>query len=39
MGVDIWQVIEAAKTKLFAFMSFYLGPGLGGHCIQLGPFI
>ena len=33
MGIDIWEVIEAAKTKPFGFMPFYPGPGLGGHCI------
>jgi len=38
MGVDVWQVIEAAKTKPFGFMAFYPGPGLGGHCIPLDPF-
>jgi UDP-N-acetyl-D-glucosamine dehydrogenase len=38
MGVDIWEVIEAAKTKPFGFMPFYPGPGLGGHCIPLDPF-
>jgi UDP-N-acetyl-D-glucosamine dehydrogenase len=38
MGIDIWQVIEAAKTKPFGFMPFYPGPGLGGHCIPLDPF-
>jgi UDP-N-acetyl-D-glucosamine dehydrogenase len=38
MGIDVWQVIEAAKTKPFGFMPFYPGPGLGGHCIPLDPF-
>ena len=38
MGIDIWEVIEAAKTKPFGFMPFYPGPGLGGHCIPLDPF-
>lgn len=38
MGIDIWQVIEAAKTKPFGFMPFYSGPGLGGHCIPIDPF-
>ncbi|MGD9738695.1 MAG: nucleotide sugar dehydrogenase [Bauldia sp.] len=38
MGVDIWEVIEAAKTKPFGFMPFYPGPGLGGHCIPVDPF-
>jgi UDP-N-acetyl-D-glucosamine dehydrogenase len=38
MGIDIWQVIDAAKTKPFGFMPFYPGPGLGGHCIPIDPF-
>ena len=38
MGIDVWQVIEAAKTKPFGYMPFYPGPGLGGHCIPLDPF-
>ena len=38
LGVDIWEVIEAAKTKPFGFMPFYPGPGLGGHCIPIDPF-
>jgi UDP-N-acetyl-D-glucosamine dehydrogenase len=38
MGVDIWEVIEAAKTKPFGFMAFYPGPGIGGHCIPVDPF-
>lgn len=38
MGIDIWEVIEAAKTKPFGFMSFTPGPGLGGHCIPIDPF-
>jgi UDP-N-acetyl-D-glucosamine dehydrogenase len=37
MGIDIWEVIEAAKTKPFGFMPFYPGPGLGGHCIPIDP--
>jgi len=38
MGVDVWEVIDAAKTKPFGFMPFYPGPGLGGHCIPVDPF-
>jgi UDP-N-acetyl-D-glucosamine dehydrogenase len=38
MGIDIWEVIESAKTKPFGFMPFYPGPGLGGHCIPIDPF-
>lgn len=38
MNVDIWEVIEAAKTKPFGYMPFYPGPGLGGHCIPIDPF-
>ena len=38
MGVDVWEVIEAAATKPFGFMPFYPGPGLGGHCIPIDPF-
>ncbi len=38
MGLDIWEVIEAAKTKPYGFMAFYPGPGIGGHCIPLDPF-
>jgi UDP-N-acetyl-D-glucosamine dehydrogenase len=38
MGVDIWEVIEAAKTKPFGYMPFYPGPGVGGHCIPIDPF-
>ncbi|MGE0409919.1 MAG: nucleotide sugar dehydrogenase [Amphiplicatus sp.] len=38
MGVDIWEVIDAAKTKPFGFMPFYPGPGLGGHCVPIDPF-
>jgi UDP-N-acetyl-D-glucosamine dehydrogenase len=38
MGIDVWEVIEAAKTKPFGFMAFYPGPGLGGHCIPIDPF-
>ena len=38
MGIDIWEVIAAAKTKPFGFMPFYPGPALGGHCIPIDPF-
>ena len=38
MGIDIWEVIEAAKTKPFGYTPFYPGPGLGGHCIPIDPF-
>ena len=38
MGVDVWEVIEAAATKPFGFQAFYPGPGLGGHCIPIDPF-
>jgi UDP-N-acetyl-D-glucosamine dehydrogenase len=38
MGIDIWEVIEAAKTKPFGFQAFYPGPGIGGHCIPVDPF-
>jgi UDP-N-acetyl-D-glucosamine dehydrogenase len=38
MGIDIWEVIAAAKTKPFGYMAFYPGPGLGGHCIPIDPF-
>ena len=38
MGIDVWEVIEAASTKPFGFMPFYPGPGLGGHCIPIDPF-
>ncbi len=38
IGIDIWEVIEAAKTKPFGFQAFYPGPGLGGHCIPIDPF-
>ncbi|GGJ63910.1 UDP-N-acetyl-D-glucosamine dehydrogenase [Anoxybacillus voinovskiensis] len=38
MGIDVWEVIEAAKTKPYGFMAFYPGPGLGGHCIPIDPF-
>jgi UDP-N-acetyl-D-glucosamine dehydrogenase len=38
MGIDIWEVIEAAKTKPYGFQAFYPGPGIGGHCIPLDPF-
>jgi UDP-N-acetyl-D-glucosamine dehydrogenase len=37
LGIDIWEVIEAAKTKPFGFMAFYPGPGLGGHCLPIDP--
>ena len=37
MGIDVWEVIEAAKTKPFGFTPFYPGPGLGGHCIPVDP--
>ena len=38
MGIDVWEVVEAAATKPFGFMSFQPGPGLGGHCIPIDPF-
>src|SRR6202011_6037638 len=38
MGINVWEVITAAATKPFAFMPFYPGPGLGGHCIPIDPF-
>ena len=38
MGIDIWKVVDAAKTKPFGFQAFYPGPGLGGHCIPIDPF-
>ena len=38
MGIDVWEVIEAAKTKPFGFQAFHPGPGLGGHCIPIDPF-
>lgn len=38
MGIDIWEVVDAAKTKPFGFMPFYPGPGLGGHCVPIDPF-
>jgi UDP-N-acetyl-D-glucosamine dehydrogenase len=38
MGIDIWEVIEAASTKPFGFQPFYPGPGIGGHCIPVDPF-
>jgi UDP-N-acetyl-D-glucosamine dehydrogenase len=38
MGIDLWEVIEAAKTKPFGFMPFYPGPGVGGHCIPVDPY-
>jgi UDP-N-acetyl-D-glucosamine dehydrogenase len=38
MGIDVWEVIDAAKSKPFGYMPFYPGPGLGGHCIPIDPF-
>lgn len=38
MGIDVWEVIDAAKTKPYGFMAFYPGPGLGGHCIPIDPY-
>ena len=38
IGIDIWEVIDAASTKPFGFQAFYPGPGLGGHCIPIDPF-
>ncbi len=38
MDIDVWEVVDAARTKPFGFMAFYLGPGLGGHCIPIDPF-
>jgi UDP-N-acetyl-D-glucosamine dehydrogenase len=38
MGIDVWEVIDAARTKPFGFMPFYPGPGLGGHCLPIDPF-
>jgi len=38
MGIDVWEVIDAAATKPFGFMPFYPGPGVGGHCIPIDPF-
>src|SRR5438046_1956924 len=38
MGIDVWEVIDAARTKPFGYMAFYPGPGLGGHCIPIDPF-
>jgi UDP-N-acetyl-D-glucosamine dehydrogenase len=38
MGIDVWEVINAAKSKPFGYMPFYPGPGLGGHCIPIDPF-
>jgi UDP-N-acetyl-D-glucosamine dehydrogenase len=38
MGIDVWEVIDAAATKPFGYMPFYPGPGLGGHCIPVDPF-
>ena len=38
MEIDIWEVIDAAKSKPFGYMAFYPGPGLGGHCVPIDPF-
>ncbi len=38
MGIDVWEIIDAAKTKPFGFQAFYPGPGLGGHCLPIDPF-
>jgi UDP-N-acetyl-D-glucosamine dehydrogenase len=38
MGIDVWEVIEAAGTKPFGFQAFFPGPGWGGHCIPIDPF-
>src|SRR6185295_5120616 len=38
MGIDVWEVVDAAATKPFGFQSFHPGPGLGGHCIPLDPY-
>src|SRR5436305_4174519 len=38
MGIDVWEVIDAARTKPFGYQAFYPGPGLGGHCIPIDPF-
>jgi UDP-N-acetyl-D-glucosamine dehydrogenase len=38
LGIDVWEVVDAAKTKPFGFMPFYPGPGLGGHCVPIDPF-
>ena len=38
MGIDVWEVVDAAKTKPYGFTAFYPGPGLGGHCIPLDPY-
>jgi UDP-N-acetyl-D-glucosamine dehydrogenase len=38
LGIDVWEVVDAARTKPFGFMAFYPGPGLGGHCIPIDPF-
>ena len=38
LGIDVWEVVDAATTKPFGFMPFYPGPGLGGHCIPIDPF-
>jgi len=39
IGIDVWDVIDAAKTKPFGFQAFYPGPGLGGHCIPIDPLL
>ena len=39
LGIDVWEVVDAAKTKPFGFMPFYPGPGLGGHCIPIDPLL
>ena len=38
MGISVWEVVDAAKTKPYGFQAFYPGPGLGGHCIPLDPY-
>lgn len=38
MGISLWEVVDAAKTKPYGFQAFYPGPGLGGHCIPLDPY-
>lgn len=39
MDIDVWEVVEAAKTKPFGYMPFYPGPGMGGHCIPIDPLL
>ena len=39
MNINVYEVIEAAKTKIFGFTAFYPGPGLGGHCIPVDPYL